>query len=84
MEYNILSTSDDRFFCQICDDRLPTFSNSFFDTSDDVNINDDLPCHTDGCSGHRRTVKLILSGDVETCFVSPEMLELFVLVGHFG
>jgi hypothetical protein len=23
-----------------------------------------------GCSGHRRTVKLILSGDVETCFVS--------------
>jgi hypothetical protein len=43
----ILSTSDDRFFCQICDDRLPTFSNSFFDTSDDVNINDDLPCHTD-------------------------------------
>ena len=46
-EYNILSTSDDRFFCQICDNRLPTFSNSFFDTSDDVNINDDLPCHTD-------------------------------------
>ena len=35
------------FFCQICDDRLPTFSNSFFDTSDDVSINDDLPCHTD-------------------------------------
>jgi hypothetical protein len=24
-----------------------SFSNSFFDTSDDVNINDDLPCHTD-------------------------------------
>jgi len=32
-KYELLSTSDDTFYCYSCSQRLPNFSDSFFDTS---------------------------------------------------